>query len=75
MNADQFDEEFSEKLQEKLKKPRLKADGWNIILLLLLYILQGIPLHLSMAISIVLQKRGMSYIDQVNFIFLITNHH
>lgn len=41
------------------------GDGWNIALLLFLYLLQGIPLGLSAAIPIILQNRKVSYKDQV----------
>lgn len=49
-----------------------KGDGWNIALLLFLYLLQGIPLGLSAAIPIILQNRKVSYKDQVSILnFLI----
>lgn len=43
----------------------IKGDGWNILLLLFLYTLQGIPLGLSSAIPMILQNRGVSYKQQV----------
>ena len=43
----------------------VKGDGWNIALLLFLYLLQGIPLGLSAAIPIILQNRKVNYSDQV----------
>lgn len=46
-------------------KSDIKGDGWNILLLLFLYTLQGIPLGLSSAIPMILQNRGVSYKQQV----------
>lgn len=44
----------------------VSGDGWNIALLLFLYLLQGIPLGLSAAIPIILQNKKVSYKDQVS---------
>lgn len=44
----------------------LKGDEKNIAILLILYILQGIPIGLSAAIPMILQKYGVSYKQQVN---------
>ncbi|KAG8335654.1 hypothetical protein J6590_063129 [Homalodisca vitripennis] len=46
------------------KTPYLKGDRANVCLLLYLYMLQGIPLGLSMAIPMILQSKGASYNDQ-----------
>lgn len=43
-----------------------KGDGWNIAMLLFLYLLQGIPLGLSSAIPIILTNRKVDYKDQVS---------
>lgn len=43
----------------------IKGDEGNILLLLFLYTLQGIPLGLSAAIPMILQNRGVSYKQQV----------
>lgn len=43
-------------------------DGWNIALLFFLYLLQGIPLGLSGAIPLILQKKHISYSAQVKYI-------
>lgn len=48
---------------------RNEGDGWNIALLLFLYLLQGIPLGLSSAIPIILTNRKVSYKDQVSCSF------
>lgn len=45
----------------------IKGDEWNIMLLLFLYTLQGIPLGLSAAIPMILQNRGVTYKQQVLF--------
>jgi MFS transporter, PAT family, solute carrier family 33 (acetyl-CoA transportor), member 1 len=47
----------------------LKGDYKNIFLLVTLYILQGIPQGLTMAVPILLQNRGVSYADQAGFSF------
>jgi MFS transporter, PAT family, solute carrier family 33 (acetyl-CoA transportor), member 1 len=49
------------------EESNLKGDFKNIILLLILYILQGIPQGLSNTIPILLQNRGVSYTDQAEF--------
>lgn len=46
-------------------KSSLKGDRLNIALLLLLYTLQALPGHMATAIPIVLQKRGVTYNQQV----------
>ncbi|XP_066248517.1 acetyl-coenzyme A transporter 1 [Euwallacea similis] len=48
----------------------IKEDKWNILLLLFLYTLQGIPLGLSAAIPMILQNRGVSYKQQAEFSFV-----
>ena len=49
----------------------LKGDVRNIVLLLFLYTLQGIPLGLSAAIPMILQNRGVSYKQQVRIADLL----
>ncbi|XP_050523109.1 acetyl-coenzyme A transporter 1-like isoform X7 [Daktulosphaira vitifoliae] len=51
----------------KLVKPNLKGEWKNIFLLLLLYMLQGIPMGLSFAIPLILQNQKVSYTDQALF--------
>ena len=46
-----------------------KQDGGSILLLLLLYVLQGVPLGLAGSIPMLLQARGVSYNDQALFRF------
>lgn len=48
----------------------IEGDRINLGLLLLLYTLQGIPLGLSNAIPMLLQKRGASYQTQAQFSFV-----
>lgn len=43
----------------------IKGDEWNIALLSLLYLLQGIPLGLASAIPLILQNHGASFKQQV----------
>ncbi len=54
----------------QLDKYDEKKDGWNIALLLFLYLLQGIPLGLSSAIPIILQNRKVNYIQQVRYLIV-----
>ncbi|KAB7496938.1 Acetyl-coenzyme A transporter 1 [Armadillidium nasatum] len=46
---------------------RKQDDVGNILLLMLLYILQGIPLGLAGSIPMILQQRNVSYKDQATF--------
>lgn len=56
------------------EKPNLKGDWLNFFLLLLLYTMQGIPFGLALIMPIILQsKKNVSYKDQVNIWFNITN--
>ena len=52
-----------------LIKPNVRKDLGNILLLLFLYILQGIPLGLTAAIPMILQNYHVSYTDQAKFSF------
>jgi len=58
-----------------LIKPNLKGDWPNIFLLLLLYIMQGIPLGITSCIPMLLQsKQNITYKEQVSvFDILISN--
>lgn len=47
--------------------PDLRGDRGSIALLLILYMLQSVPLGLSAAIPMMLQKRGASYQTQAKF--------
>lgn len=47
----------------------LRGDYCNICLLLLLYVLQGIPLGLAAAVPMMLQNRGVTYAAQAGFSF------
>jgi len=50
-----------------MTKTNLKGDWINFFLLLLLYIMQGLPLGISGSISVLLQsKKNVTYNDQVN---------
>ncbi|XP_050297241.1 acetyl-coenzyme A transporter 1 [Anthonomus grandis grandis] len=51
-------------------KSDIRGDKMNILLLLFLYTLQGIPLGLSAAIPMILQNRGASYKQQAEFSFV-----
>ncbi|XP_012302775.1 acetyl-coenzyme A transporter 1 isoform X1 [Aotus nancymaae] len=54
-----------------LKAPRsFRAELSNILLLLFLYVLQGIPLGLAGSIPLILQSRNVSYTDQAFFSFV-----
>lgn len=49
------------------KKPNFRKDIRSILLLLLLYILQGIPLGLIVTIPFLLQSKNVPYTDQARF--------
>lgn len=54
-------------------KPNLEGDRLNFYLLILLYIIQGFPLGLSSAFTIILQSKKMvTYEDQVS-LYDLTN--
>lgn len=58
--------------QEETKVHSTSTSGWNgdgknIVLLLLLYLLQGIPLGLIASIPLMLQNRQVSYKEQAQF--------
>lgn len=46
-------------------KPNLKGDRLNFFLLTYLYVLQGAVIGVTIAIPLVLQKRNVTYADQV----------
>jgi len=50
-------------------KPNVKKDLGNVLLLLFLYVLQGIPLGLIAAVPMILQNRHVSYAEQAKFSF------
>lgn len=51
--------------------PNIRGDELNIAVLLLLYLLQGIPLGLSGALPMILQNRGASFKQQAAFSFAL----
>jgi hypothetical protein len=53
----------------KSEKSNLTGDYRNVAVLLLLYLMQGIPVGITAAIPILLQNRGVSYKDQAAFSF------
>ncbi|XP_069856179.1 acetyl-coenzyme A transporter 1 isoform X2 [Dipodomys merriami] len=53
------------------KRPRsYRAELGSILLLLLLYVLQGIPLGLAGSVPLILQSKNVSYTDQAFFSFV-----
>jgi len=53
--------------ESMLVKPNLKGDWPNIFVLLLLYMMQGIPLGIIVVIPMLLQsKQNVTYKEQVN---------
>lgn len=49
------------------ESPAICADIHNVLLLVMLYLMQGVPLGLMGSISMMLQKRGASYQTQAKF--------
>lgn len=52
-------------------KPNLKGDRLNVALLVLLYMLQGVPIGISFAIRTYMQNMKVSYIQQVILIIYL----
>lgn len=65
MNRDEHYEGHDD--SQKEGKPNWRLDTWNILLLLCLYILQGIPMGLAGSIPMLLQARHVSYKQQALF--------
>lgn len=65
-DAENQDAESPQTPADEFTDDRNEGDGWNIALLLFLYLLQGIPLGLSAAIPIILTNRKVDYKDQVS---------
>lgn len=51
-------------------QPLTRGEVWNVLLLLFLYVLQGIPLGLAGSIPLILQSKNVSYKDQAFFSFV-----
>lgn len=51
-------------------KPGIRGELGNVLLLLFLYVLQGIPLGLAGSIPLILQSKNVSYKDQAFFSFV-----
>lgn len=60
-------EELLENGETLLQESNIKGDELNIAVLLFLYTLQGIPLGLAGAVPMLLQNRGITYTQQVQF--------
>jgi len=65
---DPEEEEEEDKRDEDIKKG-IAGDERNILVLLFLYVLQGIPLGLAAAIPLILTNRNVSYKQQGEFSF------
>jgi PAT family acetyl-CoA transporter-like MFS transporter 1 len=59
----------NDKDDEKRRGKGLDGDEGNVLVLLFLYILQGIPLGLAAAIPLILTNRHVSYKEQAGFSF------
>lgn len=53
-----------------MKIPNIEGDRLNILLLLFLYVLQGIPLGMAASIPMILQNKNVSYKQQAMFSFV-----
>ncbi|KAF3692954.1 Acetyl-coenzyme A transporter 1 [Channa argus] len=51
-------------------RPGIRGELGNVLLLLFLYVLQGIPLGLAGSIPLILQSKNVSYTDQAFFSFV-----
>ncbi|KAG7167398.1 Acetyl-coenzyme A transporter 1-like, partial [Homarus americanus] len=59
--------EEGQNIHHETESRGLGSDRGNVMLLLLLYVLQGIPLGLAGSIPMILQNRHVSYKDQATF--------
>jgi len=57
----------SDNCKKITKVHNLNGDRWNLVKLLFLYILQGVPLGFSDAFPILLKSKQFSYYDQVKY--------
>ncbi|CAN9511497.1 unnamed protein product [Ophioblennius macclurei] len=60
----------SEDRRHSRVQPGIRAELGNVLLLLFLYVLQGIPLGLAGSIPLILQSKSVSYRDQAFFSFV-----
>lgn len=51
-------------------RPGIRGELGNVLLLLFLYVMQGIPLGLAGSIPLILQSKNVSYKDQAFFSFV-----
>lgn len=64
--------EQAEENMNLIEEPtNIKGDECNIAILLVLYLLQGIPLGLAAAIPMILQSRGVSFKQQVRLFSVV----
>ncbi|XP_067405204.1 acetyl-coenzyme A transporter 1 [Emydura macquarii macquarii] len=75
-HIERLGEDDTEALLQELNSPSCvvpqgyRAELGNILLLLFLYVLQGIPLGLAGSIPLILQSKNVSYTDQAFFSFV-----
>lgn len=73
-HKDEPAEVYEVPLKSKSEKPNLDGDRLNLILLVILYTIQGFPIGVSTALPLILQSKKMvTYDDQVsvyNILFL-----
>lgn len=60
----------SEDRRQRRVRPGIRGELGNVLLLLFLYVLQGIPLGLAGSIPLILQSKNVSYKDQAFFSFV-----
>ncbi|XP_069561171.1 acetyl-coenzyme A transporter 1 [Brachyistius frenatus] len=60
----------SENRRRRRGQPGIRGELGNVLLLLFLYVLQGIPLGLAGSIPLILQSKSVSYRDQAFFSFV-----
>lgn len=60
----------SEDRRHRRVQPGIRGELGNVLLLLFLYVLQGIPLGLAGSIPLILQSKSVSYKDQAFFSFV-----
>ena len=71
MKSTQFKDEnkHANSDSDEIQIQNVKKDFYNIIFLMFLYLLQGVPLGLSSSLPFILSSRKVSYADQGTFSF------
>jgi len=70
---EQVNDKNGDQSVNRLVKPKLKGDKLNLVLLVFLCTLQGIPMGISLAIKTYMQNKKVPYIQQVNLLYWVNS--